>query len=101
MQRYLCIHTFGPGSMTRQQVEQFSQIAQQAQEVRGVHSYVNLSEGKAACIFEAQSKATLDQFFKKNRMPVDSITAIEIEGDQGIMQDTQQAASSGADVAPM
>lgn len=100
MQRYLCIHTFGPGTMTRQQVEQFSRTAQQAEEVRGLHSYVNLSEGKAACIFEADSKSTLDQFFRKNRMPVDSITAIELEGDQGSMQDLSQQASRSAGARP-
>ncbi len=101
MQRYLCIHTFGPGTMTRQQVEQFSHTAQQDREVRGLHSYVNLSEGKAACIFEADSKSALDAFFKKMRMPVDSITAIEMEGDQGVWQPPQQPSVSSAGVTPM
>ena len=100
MQRYLCIHTFEPGAMTRQQVEQFSQTAQQERDVRGVHSYVNLSEGKAACIFEANSKSTLEGFFRKQRMPVDSITAIEMEGEQGAWQQPQQPSTS-AGVNPM
>lgn len=87
--------------MTRQQVEQFSRSAQQAKEVHGLHSYVNLSEGKAACIFESDSKSTLDGFFKKMHMPVDSITAIEMEGEQGTWHDALQPPTAGTSVSPM
>lgn len=97
MQQYLCIHTFAPGAMTREQVEQFSQATQQAKEVHGLHSYVNLTEGKAACIFEAQDKATLDAFFKRMGMPVDVITPLEIEGERGVMHDVSQEAAQGTE----
>jgi hypothetical protein len=90
MQQFLCIHTFGPGSISREQIQQFSQIAQQAQDVHGMHSYLNLSEGKAVCIFEADSKAQLERFFGKMGMPFDTICPVEVEGERGILHDVTQ-----------
>jgi len=96
MQQFLCIHTFGPGMLNREQVQQFAQAVQQAEEVRGVHSYVNLTEGKAACILEAESKGALKDFFQKNGMPVDSICPVEMEGDRTVMHDVAQQAAQAA-----
>lgn len=95
MKRYICSHTFGPNAMTRQQVQQFSQATQQSQEVRGLQSFVNLTEGKAVCILEANDKATLSNFFKKMGMPVDWICQCEIQGEKAIMQDLTQQPSPG------
>lgn len=98
MNRYMCIHTFAPNAMTRQQVQQFSQATQQSDEVHGIQSFVNLSEGKAVCILEAQSKSTLASFFKKMGMPVDWICQCEIEGEQGIMHDVTQQPATGMQI---
>lgn len=95
MNRYMCIHTFGPNAITRQQVQQFSQATQQSSDVYGIQSFVNLSEGKAVCIIEARDKSTLSSFFKKMGMPVDSICACEIEGEQGILHDVPEQPSAG------
>lgn len=84
--QYLCIHTFGPGAITREQIEQFSQMAQQAEDIQGLKSYVNLTEGKAVCIFEAGTKSQLEKFFRQMGMPVDTICPIEIEGERGQMR---------------
>lgn len=97
MQQYLCIHTFAPGVLAREQVEQFAWASQQQEDVHGLRSYVNLTEGKAACIFESKDKATLEGFFKKMGMPVDVVTPIEVEGEQGIMHDVgHEATQRGA-----
>ena len=95
MQRFICTHTFGPNAMTREQVQQFSQATQNSQEIHGLQSFVNLSEGKAVCVIEAQSKSTLASFFKKMGMPVDEIIAVELEGNQGVIQQVSEQPSAG------
>jgi hypothetical protein len=100
MQQYLCIHTFTPGKLTREQVEQFAWATQQSEDVHGLRSYVNLTEGRAACIFESKDRGILQKFFEKMGMPVDSITPIEIEGEQGIMHDVAQEATRGTGARP-
>jgi hypothetical protein len=56
-------------------------------DVHGIHSYMNLSEGKAACIFEATSREKLEAFFRRNKLPFDSIVPIELQGDHGQLTD--------------
>jgi hypothetical protein len=84
--QFMCTHSFEPGSITREQLDQFAQMAQRDKDVKGVQSFVNLSEGKAVCIMESQSKGKLTSFFDKMGMPYDSITAVEIAGERGMMQ---------------
>jgi hypothetical protein len=84
--QFMCTHTFDPGSITREQLDQFAQMAQRDKDVKGVQSFVNLSEGKAVCIMESQSKGSVKSFFDKMGMPYDSITAVEVVGDRGNMQ---------------
>lgn len=79
--------------MTRQQVEQFSQATQRSGEVRGIQSYVNLTEGKAVCVLEASSKGILEKFFKKMGMPYDSVTPVELQGVNGIIHAATQTSS--------
>lgn len=90
MQQFMCIHSFQPGSITQEQLEQFAQLAQRSDEVKGIQSFSNLSEGKAICIMEAEDKATLKDFFERNGMPYDSVTAIEVAGQGGQMRQLLQ-----------
>jgi len=65
MPMYMGIHTLPPGGFTREQLNQLAQAAQQDPAVRGYRSFVNLSEGKAVCIFEAPDKEALAAWFQK------------------------------------
>ncbi len=55
--------------------------------MRGYRSFVNLSEGKAVCIMETPNKEALAAWFQKMGMPYDSITRVELEGDQGVIEE--------------
>jgi hypothetical protein len=94
----MCAHTFTPNSMTRQQVQQFAQATQQSDEVHGIQSFVNLSEGKAVCIIEAQDKNTLLGYFRKMGMPVDWVSQCQLQGQQGIVQEIQQQQPAAAGI---
>lgn len=83
MSKFLCIHTLPPGAITREQLDQFSQAAQQDPAVRGYRSFANLSEGKVVCILEALEKEAVAGWFQKMEMSYDSITPLEWEGDRG------------------
>ena len=87
MPKFMGIHTMPPGGFTREQVNQFAQAAQQDPVVQGYRSFMNLSEGKAMCVFEAPNKEALATWFQKMGMPYDSITRVELEGDRGVIEE--------------
>jgi Nickel responsive protein SCO4226-like len=95
MQRYMCTHTFGPNAITREQIQQVANAIQQSPEVQSIESFINLSEGKAVCILESPDKGTLADVFKKIGMPVDSITAVEVEGQRAVLHDVSQQPAAG------
>ena len=87
MPKFMGIHTLPPGGITREQLDQLAQAAQQDPTVSGYRSFINLSQGKAVCIFEAPDKEVLAAWFQKMGLPYDSITQLELEGDHGVIQE--------------
>ena len=87
MPKFMGIHTLPPGGLTREQVNQLAQAAQQDPTVQGYRSFINLSEGKAVCIFEAPDKDALAAWFQEVKMPYDSITQLELEGERGVIEE--------------
>jgi hypothetical protein len=83
MPKFLCMHTVPPKGVTIEQVKQVSQMSQTSKSAKGVRSFGNLAEGKIGCIFEAATKQDVADFFKNAKMPVDSITQMDFEGDHG------------------
>ena len=90
MQRFMCTHTVPAGSMTREQVCQLADAAQHETNVRGYRSFVNLSDGKACCILDAENRASIIAWFAKMRLPYDSIIPVELEGDRGMIEDRKE-----------
>ena len=86
MLKLMTVHTLPPGGFTREQLDQLAQAAQQDPTVQGYRSFVNLSEGRALCIFEAPSPEAVAAWFQKVGMPYDSITRVELEGDRGVIE---------------
>ncbi len=83
MARFMAIHTLPPKGMTLQQVEDFARTTQKDKVVKGRLAFGNLAEGKVVCIMDAPSKADLTAFYASKKMPVDSITQLEFEGQAG------------------
>ena len=86
MPKFMGIHTLPPGGFTAEQVQQLAQAAQQDPVVKGYRSFCSLAEGKAVCILEAPDKESVAAWFQKMGMPTDSITALELEGERGVVQ---------------
>ncbi len=90
MPKFMCTHTMPPNSVTREQAEQVAQASQHDPQVRGQHSYLNLSEGKVICIFDAPSREAMSQWFEKMNLPYDEITQVELEGERGTISEAGQ-----------
>jgi uncharacterized protein DUF4242 len=86
MPKFMGIHTLPPDGFTAEQVQQLAQAAQQDPVVKGYRSFCSLAEGKAVCILEAPDKESVAAWFQKMGMPTDSITALELEGERGVVQ---------------
>ncbi len=95
MPKYMCLHTMPGNSLTRAQAEEIGAAAQRDPVVRGYRSFLNLTEGKVMCVFEAPNREALETWFKRMNVPVDSITPVELEGDHGRIIDTAPAAYAG------
>jgi hypothetical protein len=87
MPKFMGIHTLPQGSMTREQINQMAQAAQQDPVVKGYRSFCSLAEGKAVCILEAPDKQAAADWFQKMGMPTDSVTALELEGERGTIKE--------------
>jgi hypothetical protein len=84
--RYFVIHTL-PKGLSVEDIRRIQASVQSDADVHGIHSYVNLSEGKAVCIFEATSREKLEAFFRRSNLAFDSIVPVELEGEHGQLTD--------------
>lgn len=64
-----------------------AQAAQSDTVIRPYRSFMNLSAGKLFCVMEAPSEQALSSWFDKVKMPYDSITPVELEGERGVVND--------------
>jgi hypothetical protein len=86
MKKYMSSHTVPARALTREQIDQLAAAAKQDPVVQPYRSFLNLSEGKILCIMEAPDEKSLAAWFQKMQMPCDSITAVEYEGEAGVVQ---------------
>jgi hypothetical protein len=91
MPKFMSSHTVPAGTLTREQINQIAQAAQNDPMVQPYRSFLNLSEGKIVCIMQAPDERALATWFQKMQMPCDSITAVELEGDLGTRQRSLRA----------
>jgi hypothetical protein len=50
-------------------------------------SRAKLSDGKILCVMEAPNTQALAAWFEKTKVPCDGITAVELEGERGVVKD--------------
>jgi hypothetical protein len=91
MAKFMCTHTIPPKKFTADQLRQMSQASQQDPNVKGYRSFANLTEGKAVCVMEAESREQVADWFTKMGMPFDSITKVELEGDRGNVEVVEES----------
>jgi hypothetical protein len=83
MAKFMCMHTFGLGQVTTEQAKQISAASQKDPTVKGERSFLNLSEGKGVCIWEAPNEQALAGWFDQMKVPYDAILPVELEGYRG------------------
>lgn len=83
MKRFMCLHTLPPNAMTREQVEEIAKASQNDPVVHGIRSFINLSEGKACCVWDSPDKQALATWFDRMKLPYDAIIPVELEGEHG------------------
>ncbi len=80
--RFMIVHPLKPGT-TREDIENMQNLSQADPEIRGYRSFLNLTENKGFCVFEAPSRERLVAWLKENELPYDSIVPVELEGEYG------------------
>lgn len=73
----MCTHTVK--GLTRDRYAELAVASQKDSNVRCIHSYANLSEGKIFCVWEAPKKELVIAWFNKMDVPYDCITKLELE----------------------
>ena len=87
MPKFMSSHSVPGGTLTREQINQIAQAAQNDPIVKPYRSFLNLTDGKIVCIMQAPDQRSLATWFQKMQMPCDSITAVELEGDLGTVKE--------------
>lgn len=87
MPKFMRSHSVPGGTLTREQINQIAQVAQNDPIMKPYRSFLNLTEGKIVCIMQAPDERSLATWFQKMQMPCDSITAVELEGDLGAVKE--------------
>jgi hypothetical protein len=83
MAKFVCMHTFAPGQISREQAQEISTASQKDPTVKGERSFLNLTEGKVVCIWEGPNKQAIAAWFDKMKVPYDAIVQVELEGYRG------------------
>ena len=86
MAKFMSSHTLPPGAMKREHVDQLAEAAKNDPVIKPYRSFCNLSEGKIFCVMEAPDKKSLAAWFEKMQVPCDAISAVELEGERGTVQ---------------
>ena len=84
MAKFMIIHQLPEGTNSKD-VEQVIKAAQEQKTVKGYRSFINISQGKAVCVYEADDKQAIADWFTKNSLPFESITQLELEEERGIV----------------
>lgn len=92
--RYLVIHSV-PAGLSIEDIRKGMESSQTDPDVHGIHSYMNLSLGKAVCVLEAVSREKLVEFLRRVNLPFDEILEVEVEGSHGHLTDLRAEAAIG------
>ena len=87
MPKFMSSHTLPPGAMKREQVNQLAEAAKSDPVIKPYRSFCNLTAGKIICVMEAPDQKSLAAWFEKMKVPCDSITPVELEGERGAVKD--------------
>ena len=84
--RFMVLHTLEPG-VGYDDCEQYQQLTQSDAQVKGVRSFINMTEGKAVCIYDAPDEEALAKWLLSVGLAFDVILQVEAEGDRQELRD--------------
>lgn len=77
--KLMVVHTMEPNSPFKEAAA-VQRETQKDPAIRGLQSFLNLTEGKAVCIYDAPDRKALAEWLRQKKIPFDSICPIEYEG---------------------
>jgi hypothetical protein len=92
MRKFLCTHTQPDDTFSLRKIRQLMEASQHDANVRGYRAFLNLTEGKACCIIEADDREAILDWFRQKGIPFDSIVPVEFESYHGVIEDLRQTA---------
>ncbi len=90
MRKFLCTHTQPVETFSLRKIRQLIEASHRDANVRGYRAFLNLTEGKACCIIEADDRDAILDWFRQNGIPFDSIVPVEFESYLGVVEDLRQ-----------
>jgi hypothetical protein len=86
MPKFMTIHTFPAGALTPERIEAIAEAGQSDPDVRGYRSFHSPAEGRIVWLLEAPDKETVMAWCKRQELPLDGISALELEGHVGVIR---------------
>jgi len=93
--KFMIFHTLEPNS-SLDTIEQKCKGIPNDPQIRGVASYLNLTEGKGVCFCDAPDRKSLSLWLRKNDIPFDSICPVEYEAQDGKFVEVSAPAAASA-----
>lgn len=80
--RFLLMHSMG-SDCTRDKIDAMLRMTQTDPHVKGYRGFMNLTEGRAVCVFDAPDRQSLINWLLDNNMDYDSLHEVELETEGG------------------
>ena len=87
----MSIHTLPPGAFTPERIEEIARLGQTDPDVRGYRSFHSLAEGRIVWMLDAPSKDAVEAWCRRVGLPLDVVTALELEGFVGNIRPARMA----------
>lgn len=95
MKRFLVLHKLPPEMLSLEKLKEMGSAMRDDPDVKGYRSFLNLTEGRGACVFEAPDADTLGKYLSSASLPYESILEVEIEGEGGEFTDLREKVGVG------
>ena len=87
----MSIHTLPPGAFTPERIEEIARLGQIDPHVRGYRSFHSLAEGRIVWMLNAPNKEAVEDWCRRVGLPLDGVTALEMEGFVGTIRPVRTA----------
>jgi molybdate transport system regulatory protein len=88
---FMSIHTLPPGAFTPERIEEIARLGQTDPHVKGYRSFHSLAEGRIVWMLDAPSKEAVEDWCRRVGLPLDGVTALELEGFVGNIKPARTA----------